>query len=84
MAGPQLSNGRPYKSEYNKSELICFKCGEKGHVAVKCSVATTSKKCKVCKRKNHNTTDCWKAKNKGKNDNASMASVQYSSNSAGN
>ena len=77
------SFGRPYKSECNKSEIICFKCGEKGHVAVKCSVAT-SKKCKVCKRKNHNTADCWKGKNKGKSDNASVMSVQYSSNSAEN
>ena len=66
-AGPRgKSNKNP-----NKSKLACFKCGQKGNFAVKCTGEGVKKCCKMCEKPSHTTQDCWK--NKGMNSDSTNA-----------
>ena len=40
----------------------CFRCGEEGHYANKCSMKDSGLKCGYCQKSNHCTKDCFKKK----------------------
>jgi len=46
---------RPRKSD-TPTEIVCFRCGEKGHKSNACSV--DAKRCYRCRRKGHTIADC--------------------------
>ena len=45
------------KKSPRHTELVCYRCGERGHMCRNCRSKVTE--CKNCERKGHREEDCW-------------------------